>query len=85
MTQIEFEVETTYDLPTRAGLLVPGQLKTGTISQGATLRTTTDQAVHVLAIEFPSSAASAHPATKRVTLLVDRTTAPNLPPGTILT
>jgi hypothetical protein len=84
MTAIEFTVETTFDLPSRGGILVPGQLKTGVIRRGTTLRTETDRTVRVLGVEFHSSVGST-PETRRVTLLIERADATAIRTGTVLT
>jgi hypothetical protein len=75
-------VETTFDLPDRDGILVPGQLLTGVIRGGTTLRTEdTDQPVRVLGVEFLTPA---QVGTNSVTLRVDRRDSTAIKPGTTL-
>ncbi|WBQ08442.1 hypothetical protein [Kribbella sp. CA-293567] len=84
MTAVRFEVETTFDLPGRGGILVPGRLLTGVIQGGTTLRIEdTDQPVRILGLEFPSSAGST-PATSKVTLVIERADAAPIVAGTVL-
>lgn len=84
MTAVRFEVETTFDLPGRSGVLAPGRLLTGVIQSGTTLRIEgTDQPVRVLGLEFPSSAGTPQEA-RTVTLLIDRTDAAPIVAGTVL-
>jgi hypothetical protein len=82
MTAIRFTVETTFDLPGRDGILVPGVLLTGVIQSGTTLQTEdTRQPVRVLGVEFPTPASQG---TNKVTLRIDRRDAPAIKPGTTL-
>jgi hypothetical protein len=84
MTTVRFVVETTFDLEDEGTILAPGQLLTGQIRPGMTLRTlTTGRPMTVRAVEFRCSAAPVD-RTNGVTLVIDRADATALETGTIL-
>lgn len=82
MTAIRFTVETTFDLPNRDGILVPGMLETGVIRTGMTLVTEeTNLPVRILGVEFQTPATVG---TNKVTLRIHREDATAITPGTTL-
>jgi hypothetical protein len=84
MTEVRFLVETTFDLGDENGILAPGQLLTGAIGGGTTLRTeSTGRLVRVLAVEFRCSAVPKE-STNGVTLVIDRADTTAIEDGTVL-
>ncbi|QIS07947.1 hypothetical protein [Nocardia arthritidis] len=68
MTEVNFTVTDVFDIQTRDGLLVAGQLVSGEITAGDVLRNaTTGKPVTVLGVEFHSSREPG-----RFTLIIDR-------------
>ena len=82
MTAIRFTVETTFDLPNRDGILVPGTLESGEIRGGMTLVVEgTRLPVRILGVEFQTPASVG---TNKVTLRIERADAMAIKPGTTL-
>lgn len=78
-----FVVQMTFDLQSRAGLLVSGHLQLGRVGPGMTLvQEGTGDRIRILAVEFGTRESIRE---NRFTLLVDRTAAGNLEPGSVLT
>ncbi|GAA0953158.1 hypothetical protein GCM10009554_57150 [Kribbella koreensis] len=76
---VVFSVEEVFDLDSRGGLLVAGQLVTGKVAAGSVLRTADGQAVKVLGLELTGVGGG------RFTLLVERSGVPALAAGAVLT
>jgi hypothetical protein len=82
MTTVRFTVGKTFDLQSRDGILVTGQLLTGVIRGGMTLQLeSTDQPVRVMGLELLCSAGSE---ASKVTLVIDRADATGIQAGTVL-
>jgi hypothetical protein len=82
MTAIRFTIETTFDLPSRPGIMAPGELRSGVVRAGTVLRIEgTDHQVKVLGVELRCTAGSE---ASRIRLMMDRQDAPLLHPGTVL-
>jgi hypothetical protein len=76
---VVFSVEEVFDLASRGGLLVAGQLVTGKVGAGSVLRTGDGQPVAVLGVELTGVGGG------RFTLVVERRGVPALEPGVVLT
>ena len=82
MHMTRFTIETTYDLPSQPGLVIPGKIRSGAVRAGMVLRVEgTDQDVRILGVELSCSARSG---TTQVALILDREHAQLLRPGTAL-
>jgi hypothetical protein len=80
---VRFRAQEKFDLPGRTGILVSGQLLTGEITGGMTLRNEmTGQPVKVIQVEFATPATHR---SNRITLLVDRGQASVAAQGAVLT
>lgn len=78
-----FVVHRTFDVQSRGGLLVSGHLERGDLAPPMTLvQEGTGERIRILALEFGTREAIRE---NRFTLLVDRTAAGNLEPGSVLT
>lgn len=79
----QFLIEEVFDLPSRGGLLVTGEVLAGRISGGETLRdAVTGVTATVLGVEFGTPKSLAE---NRVTLVVERTQPTPVAVGRILT
>lgn len=80
---VRFSVLTVVDPPDRDGVLASGKVLAGTVREGSTLRIeATGQPVRVVAVDFPTPAATA---LGRTTLVLDRRDAGSVTVGTMLT
>ena len=83
MPAVRFQVERTFDLPQRAGILLAGIVLQGEIKGGMTLQNAaTGQPVRVLGVEFLTPASQR---LNRTTVLIDRRDATGITSGTELT